>query len=45
VKRSPKSGGAMNFEETLFLRDDEMDEFGGSGAYGDSMSWHLLYSR
>src|SRR6266566_2537228 len=27
----------MNFEETLFLRDDEMDEFGDSGAYGDSL--------
>jgi hypothetical protein len=32
-----KSGGAMSFEETLFLRDDEMDEFGDSGAYGDSL--------
>ena len=27
----------MSFEETLFLRDDEMDEFGDSGAYGDSL--------
>jgi hypothetical protein len=33
----PKSGGEMSFEETLFLRDDEMDEFGDSGAYGDSL--------
>jgi hypothetical protein len=27
----------MNFHETLYLRDDEMDEFGDSGAYGESL--------
>ena len=25
------------FEETLYLRDDEADEFGDSGAYGDTL--------
>jgi outer membrane biosynthesis protein TonB len=32
-----KSGGRMTFDETLYGRDDEMDEFGDSGAYGDSL--------
>jgi hypothetical protein len=27
----------MNFHETLYLRDDETDEFGDSGAYGESL--------
>ena len=27
----------MTFDETLYARDDEMDEFGDSGAYGDSL--------
>ncbi len=27
----------MTFNETLYARDDEMDEFGDSGAYGDSL--------
>jgi hypothetical protein len=27
----------MMFEETLYLRDDEADEFGDSGAYGDTL--------
>ena len=27
----------MNVHETLYLRDDEMDEFGDSGAYGESL--------
>jgi hypothetical protein len=27
----------MMFEETLYLRDDEADEFGDSGAYGDAL--------
>ena len=27
----------MTFDETLYGRDDEMDEFGDSGAYGDSL--------
>ena len=27
----------MIFDETLYARDDEMDEFGDSGAYGDSL--------
>ena len=27
----------MNFEETLYLRDDEADEFGDSGAFNDSL--------
>jgi hypothetical protein len=31
------SGGEMNVYETLYLRDDEMDEFGDSGAYGESL--------
>jgi hypothetical protein len=30
-------GGKMTFNETLYARDDEMDEFGDSGAYGDSL--------
>jgi outer membrane biosynthesis protein TonB len=30
-------GGEMNVHETLYLRDDEMDEFGDSGAYGESL--------
>ena len=36
-RRSPKPGGRMTFDETLYARDDEMDEFGDSGAYGDSL--------
>ena len=27
----------MTFDDTLYGRDDEMDEFGDSGAYGDSL--------
>ena len=27
----------MFFEETLYLRDDEADEFGDSGAFNDSL--------
>ena len=27
----------MIFDDTLYARDDEMDEFGDSGAYGDSL--------
>jgi len=27
----------MMFEETLYLRDDEADEFGDSGAFGDTL--------
>ena len=27
----------MTFDNTLYARDDEMDEFGDSGAYGDSL--------
>ena len=27
----------MTFDETLYGRDDEMDEYGDSGAYGDSL--------
>ena len=27
----------MSFDETLYGRDDEMDEYGESGAYGDSL--------
>jgi hypothetical protein len=27
----------MSFDETLYLRDDEMDELGDSGAYSDSL--------
>ncbi len=27
----------MMFEETLYLRDDEADEFGDSGAFSDSL--------
>ena len=27
----------MTFYETLYLRDDETDEFGDSGAYGESL--------
>ena len=27
----------MTFDDTLYARDDEMDEFGDSGAYGDSL--------
>ena len=27
----------MSFDETLYAGDDEMDEFGESGAYGDSL--------
>ena len=27
----------MNDHETLYLRDDEIDEFGDSGAYGESL--------
>ena len=27
----------MNVNETLYLRDDEIDEFGDSGAYGESL--------
>ncbi|MGA7380183.1 MAG: hypothetical protein WBX03_04975, partial [Terriglobales bacterium] len=27
----------MTFYETLYLRDDEVDEFGDSGAYGESL--------
>jgi len=27
----------MNFEETLYLRDDEADEFGDSGTFNDSL--------
>jgi outer membrane biosynthesis protein TonB len=30
-------GGKMTFNETLYARDDEMDEFGDSGAYGDPL--------
>jgi hypothetical protein len=26
----------MMFEETLYLRDDEADEFGDAGGYGDT---------
>src|SRR6266849_7257988 len=37
AERSPKPGGKMTFDETLYGRDDEMDEFGDSGAYGDSL--------
>src|SRR5215467_11919262 len=33
----PASGGAMTWDETLYGRDDEMDEYGDSGAYGDSL--------
>jgi hypothetical protein len=35
--RPENSGGEMNVYETLYLRDDEMDEFGDSGAYGESL--------
>src|ERR1700690_3877762 len=31
------SGGEMNVYETLYLRDDEMDEFGDSGAYSEAL--------
>jgi len=27
----------MTFDETLYARDDEMDEFSDTGAYGDSL--------
>ena len=27
----------MSFDETLYLRDDEMDEYGDSSAFGDSL--------
>ena len=27
----------MSFDETLYARDDEADEFGDSGAYGDAL--------
>ena len=27
----------MSLDDTLYARDDEMDEFGDSGAYGDSL--------
>ena len=27
----------MSFDDALYARDDEMDEFGDSGAYGDSL--------
>ena len=27
----------MIFDDTLYARDEEMDEFGDSGAYGDSL--------
>ena len=27
----------MTFDETLYARDDETDEFGDSGAYGDTL--------
>jgi hypothetical protein len=27
----------MTFDETLYARDDEMDEFGDTAAYGDSL--------
>ena len=27
----------MTFDETLYGRDDEMDEYGDSGAFGDSL--------
>ena len=27
----------MSFDETLYGRDEEMDEYGDSGAYGDSL--------
>src|SRR5215469_5584689 len=27
----------MMFEETLYLRDDEADEFGDTGSYGDAL--------
>src|SRR2546428_3405115 len=37
AERNPKPGGKMTFDETLYGRDDEMDEFGDSGAYGDSL--------
>ena len=37
AQRGSKSGGKMTFDETLYARDDEMDEFGDSGAYGDSL--------
>src|SRR6266852_5087240 len=37
AERSPKPGGKITFDETLYRRDDEMDEFGDSGAYGDSL--------
>src|SRR6202020_2589296 len=34
---SRSSGGKMTFDETLYARDDEADEFGESGAYGDTL--------
>src|SRR5229473_6524983 len=37
AERSSKPGGKMTFDETLYGRDDETDEFGDSGAYGDSL--------
>src|SRR5207245_4823363 len=36
-ERRNERGGRMMFEETLYLRDDEADEFGDSGAYGDTL--------
>src|SRR5438046_3738257 len=36
-ERRNERGGRMFFEETLYLRDDEADEFGDSGAFNDSL--------
>src|SRR5581483_7007449 len=35
------SGGEMTFDETLYLGDDEMDEYGDRGSYGESLDEDL----
>jgi hypothetical protein len=36
-RRDPRGGTEMMFEETLYLRDDEADEFGDAGGYGETL--------
>src|ERR1700686_2478502 len=41
-ERSERSGGAMTFyDHTLYGRDDEMDEFGDSGAFNEPLEEDL----